>query len=157
MEKGFEFILSDRLSPNKKQVKLIGINPDEIYPDQNDFSILTETVFNNLKIKKCKIPNKILLIQRGAPSPFYINEAKLKGSGTSRRSIYNHKELEELIRLKTKSSYEFHNLILENTSFEDQIKHFNSAALVIAQHGAGLSNLIWMNKRNERHRVWVQG
>ena len=138
---------SDRFPQNVRKVKLVGLNPDELYPDQNDFSILTESIFRNLNIPKCSAPNKILLIQRGAPSQFYLKEAKLKGSGTSRRSIINHKEIEQLIRAKTKQSYEFHNLVLEETSFEDQIKHFNSAALVIGQHGAGLSNLIWMNKR----------
>jgi len=137
---------SDRLAPNEKQVELVGINPDEIYQNKIDFSMLTETIFKNLKIQKCEIPNKILLIQRSAPDPFYLNEAKLKGSGSSRRSIQNHKELEKLIRSKTNSSYEFHNLILEEISFEDQIKYFNSAVLVIGQHGAGLANLIWMNK-----------
>ena len=43
--------------------------------------------------------------------------------------------------------FEFYNLKLENIPFKEQIEYFDSATLVIAQHGAGLANLLWMQEK----------
>lgn len=126
--------------------KIIGIDPGHTIITNKDCEQLKKNILNKLNIKNCENPKKILLIERGTPLSYYINEAELKWSGNSRRSIINHSELRKMLGWLIKPDFEFINLELEKLSFKEQIEHFNSAIIVIGQHGAGLSNILWMNK-----------
>lgn len=134
--------------PNEEQIILMGMTPNEMNVEGADLDILIERFFNKLKIEKSEKPNKIILLERGPPDPYYVTNTRFHSSGAPRRSIKNHKELENLIGSKVKPTYEFHNLTLKNMSIEDQVRMFNSAALVIGQHGAALSNMMWMPKES---------
>ena len=57
---------------------------------------------------------------------------------TTYRKIQNEIELLNLLK-----SYEFEILILSQLSFKTQVELFSCAAVVIAQHGAGLTNIIF--------------
>lgn len=130
--------------PKGEVVDLIGMNPKEINIHRFQFRNLEEVICANLNINSTGKKNKILLIERAPPVSYYLNDAEKKGAGTSRRSIKNQEELKKYISSIIASNYEFHNLILEEASFEDQVKYFSSAVIVIAQHGAGLANILWM-------------
>ena len=134
--------------PEEKKVNLIGMNPKTINIHYFQLQNLKELICANLNIVSTDKPNKILLIERLPPNPYYLNSANIKGAGSSRRAIKNHKELEKSIKSKVSPNYEFHNLKLEHMSLEDQIKYFDSAVAVIAQHGAGLANILWMPKNS---------
>ncbi|MEM8527052.1 MAG: glycosyltransferase family 61 protein [Bacteroidota bacterium] len=138
------------ISPSikKKEIDLVGMNPKIIPLQYFRFKSLKEEICANLNIGCAEKPTKILLIERLYPNSYYFSRAKNKGSGTSRRSIKNHKELQKFIDSKVKSPFEFHNVQLENMSLKDQINHFSSACVVIAQHGAGLSNILWMPEQS---------
>jgi hypothetical protein len=84
---------------------------------------------------------RILLLQRGEPDPFYLSEqSDAKLGGSIRRSIRNHAALlEGIVQCYGSAS----NVILEGLSLAEQIALFSSADVIIAQHGAALSNLIW--------------
>lgn len=88
---------------------------------------------------------RILLIERGKPSPFYLSErSELKQAGAMRRSIPNHHALQEAL------SREFGNIVnvmLEGLPLAHQIALFGAADVIIAQHGAALSNAIWARPR----------
>ena len=45
--------------------------------------------------------------------------------------------------MESKYNDKFKNIILEDLSFSDQITYFNNAKFIIAQHGAGLFNLVF--------------
>ncbi|MBK0382515.1 glycosyltransferase family 61 protein [Pedobacter sp. SD-b] len=131
-----------------KKMNLLGMNPNNINILKFPYQILKQTIFSALKIKSSNKPNKILLIERLPPDPYFLNDAKIKGSGTSRRSIQNHHELKELLKLKIKPSYVFENIQLEKMSFKEQIQAFESSVIVIGQHGAGLANILWMQEKS---------
>jgi len=133
---------------SKTTIDLIGMNPNCVAIDRFQFSGLKTLICKNLDITPAKKPNKILLIERIAPDDYYLKDAVKKGAGSSRRSIINHEELARTLRLAAKGTYEFHNIKLETMSFADQIKLFDAAAVVIGQHGAGLSNILWMPKKS---------
>ena len=132
----------------ERKVNLIGMNPIQININHFQYKNLKEMVCEKLNIDSTSKPNKILLIECIPPDPYYQTSATIKGSGSSRRSIKNHDELEKYIRSKVSPNYEFHNLKLEKISFEDQIRYFDSAVAVIAQHGAGLANILWMPEKS---------
>ncbi|MEL6720528.1 MAG: hypothetical protein AAFP82_17610, partial [Bacteroidota bacterium] len=70
----------------KKEVELMGMNPTLIPIQHFPYKTLKTKICSNLKIKSLKKPNKILLIERLPPDPYYLNEATNRGSGTTRRS-----------------------------------------------------------------------
>lgn len=133
-------------NPNEevRVTDLVGMNP--LMADLSLFPIskLKQTVFQDLSLEESSNPHRVLLIERTTPSEYYQSEARSKGGGSSRRSIVNHTELQESMANAINDNFEFMSLRLEETSFEDQVRYFNSAALVIAQHGAGLANILWM-------------
>jgi hypothetical protein len=84
---------------------------------------------------------RILFIERGTADPFYATErAESKGAGAGRRAIANHMELKGLVD----SHFHCTGLQLEGATLAEQIALFQDADMVIAQHGAALSNLVWM-------------
>lgn len=84
---------------------------------------------------------KVIIINREAPHPIYLsNDCEKKGAGTSRRSIPNFGALHESI-----ASQYFNTIAtsLEGKSLAYQVALFRHADIIIAQHGAALTNLIF--------------
>ena len=129
-----------------KKMNIVSMNPILANLKNEKLDCLKENVFKCYKVKTTAVPNKVLLIERLPSDSFFNEKAKRKGSGANRRSIKNHNEFCNMLRSKLDSRFEFHNLKLEEISFEDQVKYFESAALIIGQHGAGLANVIWMQE-----------
>ena len=91
------------------------------------------------------VKKTILIIERHMEPKYKQQKRGYKfTSGSMRRMIKNHESLVEALRLKYKN-YEIRNVILEGKSIVEQYVLFNSADIVIAQHGAALSNIIFMN------------
>lgn len=126
--------------------KMIGMNPKALNALTFNIEPLRKMVFKNLELRQCDKPNKVLLIERSSPDDYYLTKAKNKGAGILRRSIINHRDLANMLRNEISDDYDFQNLVLEGLPIKEQIEHFKSAVLVIAQHGAGLANAIWMKK-----------
>ncbi len=101
-----------------------------------------------LDIDKRGEHNKVLLVER-IPATGYFgqvdkNHHGIEIGGSQRRSIPNHQELASAIMSMVKPEWEFHNLQLENFSLKKQVDYFDKSVLCIAQHGASLTNCIWM-------------
>ncbi len=80
----------------------------------------------------------ILLIDRAPPHSHYADVGR--SSGSQRRSIPNINSLCELLNQHRKTEI-FH---LEDKDLALQIAAFSEANVVVAQHGAALTNIIWM-------------
>lgn len=108
-----------------------------------------EYILNHLKIQKTGA-DKIILIERGTDKFFSsINH----DSGSDRRSIINHKELVNL--LQEKYPRNFINIKLEGMDIADQVKLFSQAKILIGQHGAGLSHILWMENSTKNHVIEI--
>lgn len=89
----------------------------------------------------------IIIIQRGN-EPYYSKSvdnsrsAIYATSGNTRRSILNHDELMQ--RIQSKYPDISKNIILEGSSIYYQYHMFKHAKVVVAQHGAALSNVFFM-------------
>jgi Glycosyltransferase 61 len=84
---------------------------------------------------------RVIFIDRGKPHNFYSSGAsEIKTSGRERRSIPNFSECIDFL-----SSQKLHvdPCLLEEKSLVFQMALFRSSDIIIAQHGAALTNLIW--------------
>jgi len=138
--------------------KILGLKITEIKPRETSLSLPIRTIktlgfgpYNPIFFKSnisyikntlniTESPYKVILIERG--------ESKLKNNitdtGFNRRHLNNHNQIKNV--LKNKYGQLFKNVILENLSIDEQVSLFMNANIVIGQHGAGLCNIIWMNK-----------
>lgn len=93
---------------------------------------------------------KVILIQRGQAKLGYDNNENIPCSahatGTQRRRIENHAETTSF--LIERYGDNFINVVLEDMEIIEQIKLFHHSHMIIAQHGAGLNNMIWMNSND---------
>ena len=65
--------------------------------------------------------------------------------GASRRIIKNHQELKKEIRnYCSQNDLQFNNVKLEFMPFVEQFKLFNQNSILIGQHGARLTNAMWL-------------
>jgi hypothetical protein len=72
----------------------------------------------------------------------------MKTSGSERRSIINHEEFENTVKKYfNNNEYDVLNISTEYMSIFEQYDLFNNADIVIAQHGAALANIIFMNSK----------
>ncbi|MEM9905555.1 MAG: glycosyltransferase family 61 protein [Cyanobacteria bacterium P01_D01_bin.44] len=129
-----------------KTSALVGMNPRFVNVNSSDLEKFKGDICSYLKVDQNSQSNRILLIERLPPDPYFI--ATGHESGSSRRSILNHGELASALKSMVKAPFEFHNIQLEKISFEEQVDYFDKALVVIAQHGAGLANCIWMKQNS---------
>lgn len=131
---------------NAFKVNLLGMNAKVVYLKKTFLEKFKQDIFLGLEISSSQSPQKILLIERGKPNQKVSNSDSNQSSigGVLRRSIVNHNELYLMIKSMIKAPFELHNLQLETLSLKEQIEYFDRAAVVIAQHGAGLTNCLWM-------------
>lgn len=84
---------------------------------------------------------KIIAIDRGEADSFYLSaHAEARQAGSARRSIPNHRQLVDALTEKLGFVL---SLKLEGLPLAEQIAIFSSAEMIVAQHGAALSNLLW--------------
>jgi hypothetical protein len=126
-----------------EEITLQGLLPENHNLNLNSFK---SQVFNILEINPAEIPNQIVLIKRSLPEDFekhvdIYNHAK---TGSLRRRIINNDDIYRYLSQIVDSSYQLQQVELERMNFKDQCKLFDSAALVIGLHGAGLTNAVWM-------------
>lgn len=133
---------------NTKRIHLIGMNPKSVHSRHDALESFKRDICSNLKVDQTGEPNKVLLIERSPMDPYFMTSSKIRGGGTSRRSILNHGELTSTIRSMVRAPFEFHNLQLENISLKEQIHYFDRALIVVGQHGAGLANCVWMRRKS---------
>ena len=113
------------------------------YYDVAAFVKFKEFVYKHLEINTSNEYSKVLLIDRLPPDPFYISnksEYRAGSAGADRRSIPN---IADIKKCTDAILGDTHVAALENMTLSSQIQFFNSADIIIAQHGASLANLIW--------------
>ena len=133
-------------------VRMLGMNPKVVRLNTRFLEGFKKDIFRQLHIQIENDCPKILLIERSKLSPNSINQLLNKQTIDKQtyynivfsRVIINHDELKSKIRSIVGYYPEFHNLRLETLSIQEQMKYFDTATIVIAQHGAGLTNCLWM-------------
>jgi Glycosyltransferase 61 len=121
------------------------VNDYLAYPIENIryvASFLKEKLHKDIEVESKTLPDAgyILMIQRGDPNTTSTTsgEDKLR-AGSLRRTIPNFNNLVTKVMQK----YKVFPVTLENKSLAWQIAAFSRAKMVVAQHGAGLSNIVF--------------
>jgi len=141
-------VLQPRLRLNevpesKGKHSLVGMNPRNCFLFRREILVFRDHVVAALDAQRHPAPNRVLLIERLPPQQYYVEKGK-STSGAGRRSIRNHAQLLDHLGTVFGPQVDVVNLHLENLSLCEQIHYFSSARIVIAQHGAALANIIWM-------------
>jgi hypothetical protein len=85
---------------------------------------------------------RLVIIRREDPDPYYLSKlSEVKGGGASRRTIAN---MPALIEALTARYAQTKVVSLEDQSLAEQIALFETADVVVGQHGAALANVVWM-------------
>jgi hypothetical protein len=134
-------------------IKTITYHPKEYYCNKKYFDIFRQFIFKRYKINPFVYNEKylpIILIKRYNRINL-INDNYLKDlntnvtTGKERREIDKIDSLEEY--LKNKYNGKIKSVYLELMSFEEQIKIFNNAKIIICAHGAAMSNMFFCKEQ----------
>jgi hypothetical protein len=132
--------------------KQIILYPKEKYTDIQSMNKFRHFIFNRYNVNPLLFSEnypQVILIKRGNRIQL-INDFELQNinnnitTGSERREIHNLEKVEEY--LKNKYSDKFRCILLEYITFEEQVKLFNNAKLIILAHGAAMSNMFFCKK-----------
>jgi hypothetical protein len=121
----------------------------EMYCEKKYFDKFTNYIFSRYKIKyldyNLDYP-EVILIKRNHRINLIDDEYLSKinnnvSTGKERREINNITDIENFLKIKYENK--FKSLYFENIPFEEQVKYFNNAKLIICAHGAVMSNMFF--------------
>lgn len=130
------------IDPTIKIEKTLQYRGYDLFYNSINLKIIKQIIFSIHNIDPLLSGEEIILIDRDKPDNFYLTKAKIKGSGSSRRHIPNIDDI--LVYLQNKIPT-IKKVYLENMSLKDQVILFKTSKIIICQHGASMSNLIWCN------------
>lgn len=140
---------------NNLFIKTITYKPKEYYCHRIYFDYFRNFIFTRYKINPIiynKAYSPIILIKRYNRINL-IDDTYLKrindnvSTGKERREINEIDNLEKY--LKDKYNTNFNSVYLELVSFEEQIKIFNNAKMIICAHGAAMSNMFFCKEQTK--------
>jgi len=152
MIKNTELLISDF---NKIKCETISYENKELYSDRKHFDKFTNYIFSRFEIKNLDYDlnyPEILLAKRHdrvrlIDDEYLSNINANISNGKERREINNLSDIEIFLKRKYKDN--FKSLYFELISFEEQVKHFNNARLIICAHGAVLSNMLFCKEKTK--------
>jgi len=144
--KNTELLINDF---NNLNVDTICYKNKESYCDKIYFDKFINFIFQRYNIKNLEYNNdypEVILIKRNHRINLIDDEYLSKintnvTTGSERREINNIIDIENLLNKKYENKCK--SLYFENLHFEEQIKYFNNAKLIICAHGAVMSNMFF--------------
>jgi len=121
--------------------KLIEISSDQLFKCRNLLVIDTEMVTGNYNKTSIKNVRKLCA---AAYSSFCIKEELNERVYISRQKASKRKIINENELISTLSAYDFRLVYMEDYSFEEQLKLIMPAKYLISNHGAGMTNMMFM-------------
>ncbi len=128
--------------------------PPLIYKNKEDYSTISHfNRFRDFIFNRYDIPTKppsnfpqILLIKRDDRIPL-IDDPYLKPLNTNITTGKERREIDQIDRLSAHLEHahgpNFRAIYLERITFEEQVRYFHNASLIICAHGAGMSNMFF--------------
>ena len=130
-------------------VPVLKYKKKEEYLDKIYFDKFRKFIFERYNINHLEYNNdypEIILIKRGGRIKLADNKVNVS-TGKERREIHNIIKVENLLQNKYKNK--FKSLYFENLPFEEQVKYFNNAKIIVCAHGAVMSNMFFCKKKTK--------
>ena len=140
---------------NNLNVPTMHYKNKEDYKDKIYFDKFRKFIFERYNINNLEYNNdypEVLLIKRGERVNLIDDKylSKINNNvttGKERREIQHVTELEEF--LKNKYENKFKSLYFENVPFEEQVKYFNNAKIIVCAHGAVMANMFFCKENTK--------
>jgi hypothetical protein len=140
---------------NNFKVKTISYKSKENYANINCFDKFRRFIFSRFNINPSvydeNYPRVILIKRYGRVN--LLNDKYLKNQTNNLSTGSERREIDQVIliekHLENKYGSIFKSVYLELTPFEEQIKYFKNADLIIAAHGAALSNMFFCKEKTK--------
>jgi len=135
------------------ETKILEYKNKEEYIDKKYFDKFREYIFSIYKINHYdKTYPEVILIKRGGRINLIDDEYLKKintniTTGKERREINNIDKLDKYLQKLYEEKYK--SIYLENMPFEEQIKYFNNANLIICAHGACMANMFFCKEKTK--------
>jgi hypothetical protein len=132
----------DLLRAGKHRVTKIYGFDDPLYYDAEAFARFKDVLFARLNIPQAAASDRLLIVNRGESPAFYQSDVvQNKFSAKLRRSVPNMGEA----RARLSGAGIRNDMVeLETTGLRDQVILFSKTRVLVAQHGAALTNMLWM-------------
>ena len=120
--------------------------------DKKYFEIFRKYIFDIYNINPHiynPLYSEVVLIKRGEKNtllndPLLETQDFFKTNGRLRREIHDINHVDEYLLNKYADKYK--SVFLEDLSFDEQIRIFNNAKMIVCAHGAGMSNMFFCKK-----------
>lgn len=140
---------------NNLNIDTIFYKNKEEYYDKIYFDKFRKFIFERYNINNLEYNNyypEVILIKRNDRINLiddeYLSQINTNvTTGKERREINNIIDIENFLNKKYENK--FKSLYFENLSFEEQIKYFNNAKLIICAHGAVMSNMFFCKEETK--------
>lgn len=137
---------------NSLDVATISYKPKEEYINKIHFDKFRNFIFNRYKINGLIYDKKypeVILVKRNERVSLIDDEYLKKinmniKTGKERREIDNIDEIEKY--LLTQYGDKFKSVFFENIPFEEQVKYFNNAKMIVCAHGAVMANMFFCKR-----------
>ena len=139
---------------NSLDIDIISYKNKEDYGDKINFKKFTDFIFSRYNINNLEYNTNypdIILVKRGERMNLTNDDDYLSKKHTNYTNGKERREINNICRLETylqnEYSDKFKSLYFENLDFEEQIKYFNNAKLIICAHGAVMSNMFFCKEQ----------
>ena len=114
------------------------------HPDHYDapaFARLRSIAMQRLGLTQVPHNPRIVIVNRGESPSYYQTAPVPSNSANLRRSVPN---MPDLVEKLEEAGRPTEVVELENSTLKEQVRLFAGARIVVAQHGAALVNMVWM-------------
>ena len=135
---------------NNLNINIISCKRREYYSNKLHFEKFINYIFSIYNIDKHRYDidyPTVILVKRNDRKQLIDDTYLSKLPDVSRRTGKERREINNISKLETylqnKYSGKFKSIFFENLSFEEQVRNFNNAKLIICAHGAVMSNMFF--------------
>lgn len=122
----------------------------EVYEDSENFKKFKKFILNRFPIEPSHDYPEIILIKRGERRELiHDDELRLMNlnvrTGRERREIHGIRHIDEYLQGLFKERYR--SVMLEDISFQEQVRLFNQCKMIVCAHGAAMANMFFCQEQ----------
>ncbi|MFC2162318.1 DUF563 domain-containing protein [Candidatus Altiarchaeota archaeon] len=133
----------------QETLEILGYNAEDVIPAlENKFISADELIVTSIPCKVnspnhwiCKFLRDTFIPQADQSLDGDFDRIYVSRPKTIQRKVINEDEVYAVLK-----EYGFRRVFMEDYDFRQQVKIFNSAKVIVAPHGAALTNIIWCEK-----------